>query len=54
MGLLRLAGQQSDSVMRLNGQSKEKLRAISNFKDEGSRIRQPAVEKAYTKDPAPV
>ena len=32
--------------MRLNGQSKEKLRAISNFKDEGARIRQPAGEKA--------
>lgn len=46
MGLLGLAGQPRDSVMRLNGQSKEKLRAISNFKDEGVRIRQPAGEKA--------
>ena len=46
MGLLRLAGQPRDSVMRLNGQSKEKLRAISNFKDGGVRIRKPAGEKA--------
>jgi hypothetical protein len=45
-GLLCLAGQPRDSVMRLNGQSKEKLRAISNFKDGGVRIRQPAGEKA--------